>query len=125
MADLLAVTRDGCPRCGAPCDAAGCECLPPCFEGQVTLHPPEDRSDLLAMGNWVADCLDERDQLVYRTVVRRLVAEVESLRARLMFDDDAAALRRLVAAVRRSWLGDVDGDLLDALTEAESRGGSR
>lgn len=39
--------------------------------------PPDDRSDLVAMGQWVADCLDERDQLVFRSIVRSLVAEVE------------------------------------------------
>lgn len=37
-----------------------------------SLAPPEDRSDLLAMGAWVADCLDERNQLVLRTVDRFL-----------------------------------------------------
>lgn len=41
---------------------------------------PADRSDLLAMGSWVADCLEESDQLVARTVVRKLVAEIERQR---------------------------------------------
>lgn len=42
---------------------------------------PADRSDLIAMGTWVADELDLADRLVWRTVVRNLVAEVEKLRA--------------------------------------------
>lgn len=45
------------------------------------IPPPEDRSDLVAMAHWVADSLDERDLLVFRTVVRRLAEEVETLRA--------------------------------------------
>jgi hypothetical protein len=39
--------------------------------------PPADRGDLGAMGYWVADCLDQRDLLVFRTVVRHLAEQVE------------------------------------------------
>lgn len=56
------------------------------------LPAPVDRSDLIAMGTWVADCLDERDQLVFRTVVRGLVEEVERLRANGEVDRLRAAL---------------------------------
>lgn len=47
-------------------------------------EPPADRSDLVAMGSWVADCLDEQDQLVFRTVVRHLVDEIQRLRVALI-----------------------------------------
>ena len=46
--------------------------------------PPEDRGDIIAMGHWVADCLEERDQLVHRTVVRGVTQEAERLRAALV-----------------------------------------
>jgi hypothetical protein len=42
--------------------------------------PPRDRSDLVVMGHWVADCLDATNHLVWRTIVRRMATELESLR---------------------------------------------
>lgn len=46
----------------------------------TTRLPPADRSDLVAMGDWLADCLDDENQLVRRTVLRRLVDEIVRLR---------------------------------------------
>lgn len=47
----------------------------------VTLpSAPADRSDLVVMGHWVADCLDELNHLRWRTIVRRLADELHRLR---------------------------------------------
>lgn len=73
--------------------------------------PPDDRSDLVAMGTWVADCLDETDHLVWRTVVRNLVDEVE--RHRILLDADLT-FRDLELKIRDDsvslrGISDVDG----------------
>lgn len=47
----------------------------------VVLPPaPADRSDLVVMGHWVADCLGELNHLPWRTIVRRLADELHLLR---------------------------------------------
>ena len=43
---------------------------------------PDNRTDLVAMGRWVEDCLDAENRLVWRTVVRHLVDELEVLHGR-------------------------------------------
>lgn len=58
-----------------------------CLCGEPIPDPPDDRRDLIAMGHWVADCLDAKNQMTWRTIVRRLVDELE----RLSEDDDECA----------------------------------
>lgn len=77
--------------------------------------PPEDHGDLVAMGHWVADCLDERDQLVFRTVVRTLVEEVEGQQAVL----DTLSEADLRRAAKFVYASDRDhADRLEAAADA-------
>lgn len=66
--------------------------------------PIEERGDLVAMGHRVADWLNENDHLVWRTVVRRLVEEVETLRGVLGIiaegDGDAKTFAAEVLAMK-------------------------